>query len=82
MDFSKATTVVLCCTVLFCSGISGLCNINLTTFTADCSGQNLDKVPSYVPGSTKVLNLEGNWFIEVNPRQFRRFDNLVELDLN
>ena len=82
MDFSKATTVVLCCTVLFCSGISGSCDINRTAFTADCSGQNLDKVPSYVPDSTKVLNLAHNWFKEVNPRQFRRFDNLVELDLN
>ena len=82
MDFSKATTVVLCCTVLFCSGISGSCDINRTAFTADCSGQNLDKVPSYVPDSTKVLNLEGNWFIEVNPRQFRRFYNLVKLDLS
>ena len=81
MDFSKATTVVLCCTVLFCGGISGSCNINLTAFTADCSYQDLDKVPSYVPDSTKVLNLEGNWFKEVNPRQFRRFYNLVELDL-
>ena len=82
MDFSKATTVVLCCTVLFCGGISGLCNINLAAFTADCSYQDLDKVPSYVPDSTKVLNLEGNWFIEVNPRQFRRFYNLVKLDLS
>ena len=81
MDFSKATTVVLCCTVLFCGGISGLCNINLAAFTADCSYQDLDKVPSYVPDSTKVLNLTGNWFNEVNPRQFRRFCNLVELDL-
>ena len=82
MDFSKATTVVLCCTVLFCSGISGSCDINRTAFTADCSGQNLDKVPSYVPDSTKVLNLRNNWFIEVNPRQFRRFYNLVKLDLS
>ena len=82
MDFSKATTVVLCCTVLFCSGISGLCNINLTAFTADCSHQHLDKVPSYVPDSTKVLNLAHNWFKEVNPRQFRRFYNLVKLDLS
>ena len=82
MDFSKATTVVLCCTVLFCSGISGLCNINITDFKADCSNQNLDKVPSYVPDSTKVLNLINNWFKEVNPRQFRRFYNLVELDLS
>ena len=81
MDFSKATTVVLCCTVLFCSGISGSCNINLTAFTADCANQNLDKVPSYVPDSTKVLNLGNNRFKEVNPRQFRRFYNLVELDL-
>ena len=81
MDFSKATTVVLCCTVLFCGGISGLCNINLAAFTADCSYQDLDKVPSYVPDSTKVLNLTGNWFNEVNPRQFRRFCNLVKLDL-
>ena len=81
MDFSKATTVVLCCTVLFCSGISGSCDINRTAFTADCSNQNLDKVPSYVPDSTKVLNLARNWFNEVNPRQFRRFCNLVELDL-
>ena len=82
MDFSKATTVVLCCTVLFCGGISGSCNINLTAFTADCSNQDLDKVPSYVPDSTKVLNLTGNWFKKVNPRQFRRFDNLVELNLS
>ena len=82
MDFSKATTVVLCCTVLFCSGISGSCNINLAAFTADCSGQNLDKVPFYVPDSTKVLNLADNRFKEVNPRQFRRFYNLVELDLS
>ena len=82
MDFSKATTVVLCCTVLFCSGISGSCNINLTAFTADCSHQHLDKVPSYVPDSTKVLNLGNNRFKEVNPRRFRRFYNLVKLDLN
>ena len=82
MDFSKATTVVLYCTVLFCSGISGSCDINRTAFTADCSGQNLDKVPSYVPVSTKVLNLAYNRFKEVNPRQFKRFYNLVELDLN
>ena len=82
MDFSKAATVVLCCTVLFCGGISGSCKINLTAFTADCSNQKLDKVPSYVPDSTKVLNLGLNRFKEVNPRQFRRFDNLVELDLN
>ena len=81
MDFSKATTVVLCCTVLFCGGISGSCYINLTALTADCSHQHLDKVPSYVPDSTKVLNLAHNWFKEVNPRQFRRFCNLVELDL-
>ena len=82
MDFSKATTVVLCCTVLFCGGISGSCNINRTAFTADCSHQHLDKVPSYVPDSTKVLNLAYNRFKEVNPRQFRRFYNLVKLDLN
>ena len=82
MDFSKATTVVLCCTVLFCGGISGSCDINRTTFTADCSGQHLDKVPSYVPDSTKVLILARNWFNEVNPRQFRRFYNLVKLDLS
>ena len=82
MDFSKATTVVLCCTVLFCGGISGSCDINLTAFTADCSFQGLDKVPSYVPDSTKVLNLTRNWFKEVNPRQFRRFYNLVKLDLS
>ena len=82
MDFSKATTVVLCCTVLFCSGISGSCDINRTAFTADCSFQHLDKVPSYVPDSTKYLNLRNNRFKEVNPRQFRRFDNLVELDLS
>ena len=82
MDSSKATTVVLCCTVLFCSGISGSCNINIAAFTADCSGQNLDKVPSYVPEPTKVLNLGYNLFKEVNPRQFRRFYNLVELDLS
>ena len=82
MDFSKATTVVLCCTVLFCNGISGSCDINRTAFTADCSNQNLDKVPSYVPNSTKVLNLAHNWFKEVNPRQFRRFYNLVELGLS
>ena len=82
MDFSKATTVVLCCTVLFCSGISGSCNINLTAFTADCSHQHLDKVPSYVPDSTKVLNLGNNRFKEVNPRRFRRFYNLVKLDLS
>ena len=81
MDFSKATTVVLCCTVLFCIGISGSCKINLTAFTADCSYQDLDKVPSYVPDSTKVLNLDDNRFKEVNLRQFRRFYNLVELDL-
>ena len=82
MDFSKATTVVLCCTVLFCGGISGSCDINRTAFTADCSFQHLDKVPSYVPDSTKVLNLTRNWFKEVNPRQFRRFYHLVELDLS
>ena len=82
MDFSKATTVVLCCTVLFCGGISGSCNINLTAFTADCSDQNLDKVPSYLPDVTKILNLAGNRFKEVNPRQFRRFYNLVKLDLS
>ena len=82
MDSSKATTVVLCCTVLFCSGISGSCDINRTAFTADCSGQNLDKVPSYVPDSIEVLNLRINYFKEVNPRQFRRFYNLVELDLS
>ena len=82
MDFSKVTTVVLCCTILFCGGISGSCDINLTAFTADCSFQGLDKVPSYVPDSTKVLNLTRNWFKEVNPRQFRRFYNLVELDLS
>ena len=82
MDFLKATTVVLCCTVLFCSGISGSCDINRTAFTADCSFQHLDKVPSYVPDSTKYLNLRNNLFKEVNPRQFRRFDNLVELDLS
>ena len=82
MDFSKVTTVVLWCTVLFCGGISGSCNINLTAFTADCSNQDLDKVPSYVPDLTKVLNLRNNRFKEVNPRQFRRFYNLVELDLS
>ena len=82
MDVLKATTVVLYCAVLFCSGISGSCDINLTAFTADCYDQNLDKVPSYVPDSTKVLNLAHNRFKEVNPRQFRRFYNLVDLDLS
>ena len=81
MDFLKVTTVVLWCTLLFWSGVSGLCDINLTAFTADCSFRGLDEVPSYVPDSTKVLNLVGNRFKEVNSRQFRRFHNLVELDL-
>ena len=82
MDFSKVTTVVLWCTLLFWSGVSGLCNINRTAFTADCSYQGLEKVPSYVPDSTKVLNLAHNRFKEVSPKQFRRFYNLVELDLS
>ena len=82
MDFSKVTTVVLWCTLLFWSGVCGSCNINLTAFTADCSDQNLTKVPSYVPDSVEVLNLGLNRFKEVNPRQFRRFYNLVELDLS
>ena len=82
MDFSKATTVVLYCAVLFCRGICGLCDINLTAFTADCSYQDLDKVPSYVPDSTKYLNLANNLFKEVNQRQFRRFYNLMELYLS
>ena len=82
MDVLKATTVVLFCAVLFCRGISGLCNINLTEFTADCTNQNLDKVPSYLPDSIQVLILEDNQFKEVNPREFRRFYNLVDLDLS
>ena len=82
MDFFKISTVVLCCTLHVYSGVCGSCNINITAFTADCSNQHLDKVPSYVPDSTKVLNLKYNRFKEVNPRQFRRFSNLVELDLS
>ena len=82
MDLSKALMVVLCCAVLFCRGICGLCNINLTAFTADCSYQNLDKVPSYVPDSVEVLNLAGNLFKEVNLRHFRRFRNLKKLTLS
>ena len=81
MDSSKVTTVVLCCTLFVYSGVCGSCNINLTAFTADCSFHNLTKVPSYVPDSVKVLNLAGNQFKEVNPKQFRRFYNLVELNL-
>ena len=73
-----------CYVVLYFSafGISGSCKINLTAFTAGCSYQDLDKVPSYVPDITKVLNLAVNLFKEVNPRQFRRFYNLVELNLS
>ena len=82
MDFSKALVVVLCCTVFFCRGICGSCNINLTAFTANCSFQNLDKIPSYVPDSTKVINLKHNRFKEVNLWQLRRFYNLSELDLS
>ena len=82
MDFSKVTTVVLWCTLLFWSGVCGLCDINRTAFTADCYGQHLDKVPSYVPDSVRVLNLGFNRFKEVNPRQFRRFYSLVKLDLS
>ena len=81
MDFSKVMTVALSCTLLVYSGVCGSCNINLTAFTADCSFQNLSKVPSYIPDSTKVLDLSGNRFKEVNLRQFRRFYNLVELNL-
>ena len=82
MDFSKVMTVALSCTLLVYSGVCGSCNINLTAFTADCSFQNLSKVPSYIPDSTKVLKLRDNRFKEVNLRQFRRFYNLVELDLS
>ena len=81
MDFSKVMTVALSCTLLVYSGVCGSCNINLTAFTADCSSQNLHKVPSYVPDRVKVLNLADNRFKEVSPRQFRRFYNLVELNL-
>ena len=82
MDFSKVMTVALSCTLLVYSGVCGSCNINLTAFTADCSFQNLSKVPSYVPDRVKVLNLADNRFKEVSPRQFRRFYVLVELDLS
>ena len=81
MDFSKALTVVLCCTILFYGGVSGLCKINLTSFTADCSLQGLQKVPSYIPGSMEIIDMSGNRFQEINPRQFKRFQNLQELKL-
>ena len=81
MNISKAMNVVLWCTLLVYSGVCGSCYINPTTFTADCSHQDLDRVPSYVPDSTKVLDLSGNLFKEVHLRHFRRFYNLVKLDL-
>ena len=79
MDFSKALTVVLCCTILFYGGVSGLCKINLTSFTADCRWQELQKVPSYIPDSMEIIDMSYNQFQEINPRQFKRFQNLREL---
>ena len=81
MDFSNVTAVLLCCTLLVYRGLCSLCYINLTALTADCSGQGLYKIPSYVPNSVETLNLQFNWFEEVDLRQFRRFQNLEELNL-
>ena len=82
MEFSKATAVVLCSIILYYRGVCGLCNISLTTLTADCSNQDLHNVPSYVPNSIKVLDLSKNMFQEVNARQFKRFQNLETLILH
>ena len=81
MDFSKALAVVLCCTILFYRGVSGLCKINLTSFTADCRWQELQKVPSYIPDSMESIDMSDNRFQEINPRQFKRFQSLQELKL-
>ena len=81
MDFSKAAIVVLYYILLFNSGVSGLCNINFTTLTADCTDQNLHNVPSYIPYSIEVLDLSDKLFQQVNPNQFRCFQNLEKLYL-
>ena len=81
MDFSKALTVVWCCTILSYRGVSGLCEINRTSLTVDCKYQKLKKVPSYIPDSMEVLYMSFNKFKEINLRQFTRFMNLRELHI-
>ena len=57
------------------------CNVNSTTQVAECSALHLTMVPACIPNSIQTFILMNNDFEELHPKQFRRFKNLLKLDL-